>query len=109
MLPLVNIFDDQHVVLNMESASVKFLAAYISNANVDVITASRVGDSSDQLRLAVEKDELNPSLNIVECYSAHGATMAHVLLRQVNRCQRIGEAGSDQMNELHFFLVGMCE
>lgn len=85
VLPLVNIFNDQHVVLDLQGASVKFLAAYISDADIDVVAACRMRDSSDQFRLAVEENELNSSLNIVECYSAHGATVAHVLLRQVNR------------------------
>ena len=60
--------------------SVKFLATNVANAYVNIVTADRMGDASDEFRLTVEKDELDSTLDVIEGDSAHSAPMTHVLL-----------------------------
>ena len=80
MLPFINIFNDQDIVLDLQVMCIQLLAAYITNTHVYVIAALGVRDSSDQLRLAVKENELDLALDVIEGNSAHRATMAHISL-----------------------------
>ena len=80
VLPLIHILNDQDIVLDLKGLSVKFLTADISDTDVNVVTASWVGNTPDELGLAVKEDELDPALDVVEGDSAHSAPVTHVLL-----------------------------
>ena len=101
VLSLIDIFDDEHVVLDLERVSVKLLAAHVADTHVDVVAALRVRDASDELRLAVEEDKFDAALDVVESDAAHGATMADVAFRDVDRGQWVGKPRSDKSLKFH--------
>ena len=52
-------------------------------------------DTADQLRLAIEEDELDLSLHVVESDAAHSTPMTDVLLREVDGGERVSKARPD--------------
>ena len=56
VLSLIDVLDNQHIVLDLQSCSIEFLATHVPNANVNALSISRVRDASDQLWLTVEQD-----------------------------------------------------
>lgn len=42
VLPLIDVFDDQYVVLDLECASIELLTANVSDANVEILAAGRM-------------------------------------------------------------------
>ena len=101
VLSLIDIFDDEHVVLDLKRVSVELLAADVADTHVDVVSALRVRDAPDELGLAVEQHKFDAALDIVEGDSAHGATMADVAFGDVDRGQRVGKPRSDKSLKLH--------
>ena len=101
MLSFIDIFDDQDVVLHLEGVSVELLAADVANADVDIVAALRVRDTSDKLGLAVEEHKFDATLDIVEGDAAHGATMADVSFGDVNRSQWVRKPRSDKSLKFH--------
>ena len=55
-MSFVNIFNNQNVVLNLEGACVKFLAAHVSYAYIKVVAGGGVRNTTDQLWLTVKKN-----------------------------------------------------
>ncbi len=64
-------------------------------------------DTPDQLGLTVEKNKLLVSLDVIECDSAHGTTMADILVAQIDGGQRIGKPRSNQTFEFHFYVASI--
>ena len=95
VLALVDVLHDQHVVLNLQSVSVKLLAAHIANADVNVCTARRVRDAANQLWLTIKEDKLDFSLHVVESDTAHSTPMTDVLLREIDGGEWVGKARPD--------------
>ena len=105
VLPLIDVFHNEHIVFDLQSCGIEFLATHISNANVDALPVSRVRDASDQLWLAVEQNEFLVFDDVVESYSAHCAAVANVLVTQVNGSQRIGEPRSNESFKFHLLSI----
>ena len=95
VLSLVDVFHDQNIIYDLQSVSVELLATHWANADVNVCAARRVRDAADQLRLAIEEDELDLSLHVVESDAAHSTPMTDVLLREIDGGERVSKARPD--------------
>ena len=78
MLSLVDVLDNQYVVFDLERVGIQLLATNVADANIDVITALRVRNTANQLRLAIEKYELDAALDVKEGDATHCTAMADV-------------------------------
>ena len=95
VLALVDVLNDQHVVLYLQSVSVELLAAHITNADVNVCTARRVRYAAYQFWLAIKEDELDLTLHVVESDAAHSTPVTDVLLREIDGSERVSKARPD--------------
>ena len=86
---IVSDVDNHHVVDLSQIISIQFLAAHISYRYVKVVTLCRVRYAANKLWLAVRQHEVLILIDLVECDSAHCATMADELPANVKSGDRV--------------------